>query len=281
MNARDLTEALGGRWLGSYGTSRCPAHRDRDPSLSIRDGETAPLLKCHAGCANADIIDALKASPLWDWTPRRWPWSPKLPKRPAGPINLHYGRARDLWLSAEHDPDLAYLRNRAITIPIPKAIRVAQSVIHGPTDTQLPAMIAAIQGADGPMTAVHRTFLTVDLTRKAPVSAAKMALGSIGNGAVRLAPAGPVLGLCEGVEDAFSAMQIFEIPVWAACGARLEAVALPQETREVHLFGDNDGPGREAIARAAASVTEGGRTAVLRFPPEEFKDWNQALQEAA
>ena len=29
MNAESLTKALGGRWHGSYGTARCPAHDDR------------------------------------------------------------------------------------------------------------------------------------------------------------------------------------------------------------------------------------------------------------
>ena len=33
MNAQSLTQALGGRWHGSYGTARCPAHDDRAPTL--------------------------------------------------------------------------------------------------------------------------------------------------------------------------------------------------------------------------------------------------------
>ena len=42
-NARSLTDALDGRWHGSYGTACCPAHEDLDPSLSIteRDGKAA------------------------------------------------------------------------------------------------------------------------------------------------------------------------------------------------------------------------------------------------
>ena len=36
MNARTLTDALGGH--GSYGVACCPCHEDRDPSLSISDG---------------------------------------------------------------------------------------------------------------------------------------------------------------------------------------------------------------------------------------------------
>ncbi len=56
MNAEALTKALGGRWHGSYGTARCPAHDDRSPSLSIRDGVDGELVfNCVAGCEWRDI----------------------------------------------------------------------------------------------------------------------------------------------------------------------------------------------------------------------------------
>ena len=48
VNAESLTKALGGRWHGSYGTARCPAHEDKTPSLSAmwwrqrRLGHTLP-----------------------------------------------------------------------------------------------------------------------------------------------------------------------------------------------------------------------------------------------
>jgi hypothetical protein len=57
--ARALIAALGGTWHGSYGSAKCPAHDDGQPSLSVRDGETAPLLTCHAGCERSAIVDAL------------------------------------------------------------------------------------------------------------------------------------------------------------------------------------------------------------------------------
>jgi hypothetical protein len=60
MRAEQLTRSLGGRWHGQYGTARCPAHDDRSPSLSIRDGEVGVLLlHCFAGCQYRDIRVAL------------------------------------------------------------------------------------------------------------------------------------------------------------------------------------------------------------------------------
>lgn len=43
-----------GRWM-----ARCPAHADRNPSLSIREGERGLLVKCWAGCAVEEITAAL------------------------------------------------------------------------------------------------------------------------------------------------------------------------------------------------------------------------------
>ena len=39
MNSHEITKALGGSWNGSYGLAKCPAHDDRTPSLSIREGD--------------------------------------------------------------------------------------------------------------------------------------------------------------------------------------------------------------------------------------------------
>jgi hypothetical protein len=39
--------------------ARCPAHVDRSPSLSLRVGERAVLMKCFAGCSIQEICDAI------------------------------------------------------------------------------------------------------------------------------------------------------------------------------------------------------------------------------
>ena len=41
--------------------SRCPAHEDQNPSLSIAEGDDGrALLKCHAGCTTEDVVAALE-----------------------------------------------------------------------------------------------------------------------------------------------------------------------------------------------------------------------------
>ena len=44
---------------GSTAIAQCPTHDDRDPSLSVRAIEGSVLLKCHAGCDNADVLAAI------------------------------------------------------------------------------------------------------------------------------------------------------------------------------------------------------------------------------
>jgi hypothetical protein len=57
---------------GSYWMVQCPVagHDDNDPSCQIRAGETVPLIvKCHAGCSQADVLEALGPPPGWQSQP--------------------------------------------------------------------------------------------------------------------------------------------------------------------------------------------------------------------
>lgn len=84
-SARDITEALGGKWSGSNGSARCPAHEDRHPSLSLKDGDRDLLLFCHTGCDFKDIVDALKARGLMSERQSRNVGRIRFPGRQAGP----------------------------------------------------------------------------------------------------------------------------------------------------------------------------------------------------
>lgn len=67
MNAEQIAVGLGRHTRTQTGfTACCPAHNDKTPSLSISDGENGKILvRCHAGCDQGAVIDALKRCNLW------------------------------------------------------------------------------------------------------------------------------------------------------------------------------------------------------------------------
>jgi hypothetical protein len=70
VNAFELTEALGGKWMSNYGKASCPvseahANGDQSKSFSISEKDGKVLVKCHTGCDQETIIERLKERELW------------------------------------------------------------------------------------------------------------------------------------------------------------------------------------------------------------------------
>jgi putative DNA primase/helicase len=266
---------------GSW-TACCPYHDDSKPSFSITNGDGGrPLLYCHAGCDYENVVAALEQRGILidGWQDRLPPAAPRPPPKPPE-RNLAAAR---LWREAS--PVKAgglvdrYLKGRGLMLSVPVSLRETELVIDW---RMVPAMLAAIQipvegEAIGRLITVQKTLLNVRNDGSVYRSERKNAPGSLGNGAVRLAAAGEVLGLAEGVETALSAMQLTGIPVWACLGSqRMARVAIPDCVKELHVFADNDEPGRKA-AKQVADV-RGKRRVVVHRPPEGFNDWNDALR---
>ncbi|MBU1607092.1 MAG: virulence protein, partial [Alphaproteobacteria bacterium] len=57
--ARRICESRGGKWSGTKGMARCPAHKDRTPSLGVTLGRKAILFHCFAGCDQQSVLSAL------------------------------------------------------------------------------------------------------------------------------------------------------------------------------------------------------------------------------
>src|ERR1017187_9597265 len=81
MTAEALAHALEARRVGSYWMANCPIHetdgRAHNPSLSITEQAGKVLVKGHGGCAQRDVIAALKARGLWEGAPER-PWAKRI-----------------------------------------------------------------------------------------------------------------------------------------------------------------------------------------------------------
>jgi hypothetical protein len=285
--ARQIVLALKGVWHGSYGMCCCPAHQDRTPSLSIRDGgDGMVLVHCHAGCDQSAVIDALKARGLWEQPPAGGRFRPTCGTDDREARDLDNDQrtkvARGLWKKAgpvENTPVETYLRGRGITCPIPPTIRYLAATKHSGTGLWLPCMIAGVAiWPSREISGIHRTFLTIDGRKKSPVSNNKMMLGPVRGGAVRLADVGAELVVGEGIESCLSVLQATGKPTWASLSTSgMDSLILPDEARDIIIAADHDQPGLRAARRAADRWVAEGRRVRIAKPTIEDSDWNDVL----
>jgi hypothetical protein len=274
-DAASVSRALKGRKSGNGYLIRCPAHADASPSLIISDRADGAGIRvnCFAGCDFRDVLDALRQRGLID---DRAPSRDAAPVRRCEPVE-HIEpdpKALALWRSAEPIADTLahrYLRARGLMIDPPPSLRFLPTAEYLPR-IFLPAMIAGLQAPDRRVIAAQVTFLDPRGDRKAQGATPRRTFGKMHGAAVRLGPAGDVLGMAEGVETALAAQQLTGIPCWACLGSqRMARVVIPDAAREINLFGDNDEPGRLAVEQAAK--VHAHRRVVKRFPPENFGDY--------
>lgn len=270
-SGRSLCIRLSGPWIGYW----------RDHATEER-GDMIDLVAMVHGCSRA-------AAFRWasDWLGTAPPVADRVPEpaAAAAPNATPRQWIERVWAStvpAAGTPAEAYLRGRGIALAVPDCLRFARSCRHGATKQSLPAMVAAVTGPDGDRVAVHRTYLGEGGAGKAPVEPAKASLGPVSGGAVRLAPAGEVLGMAEGIETALSAMQLSDLPTWACISAGgLRAVIVPPGVRRVIIFADRDKPGAAAARDARDRLSGEGREVTVLFPAGGVNDFNDLMRARA
>jgi putative DNA primase/helicase len=170
MNAEAVAKALGGRKAGSGWMACCPAHNDREPSLSIRDADDGKVLvRCHSGCDQGRVIAALRAAGLWETKSRRRFNRPGNRAAAREQSNRDDSNRTDdamkIWRSAAPSHGTlveAYLISRGLRIPPPSTLRFHGGLKHL-SGGVWPAMVAIVtSGKDDTPLAIHRTFLARD-----------------------------------------------------------------------------------------------------------------------
>jgi hypothetical protein len=119
-----LSRLPGTKRSGSSWTTRCPAHEDRKPSLTLREGDAGQvLLHCHAGCTVDAVVAAIGLT-MADLFPEARTWSPPLHAKPEQPEfsaadaqrtwDLAFARARDDEAAERDHVVYEYLRGRGL-----------------------------------------------------------------------------------------------------------------------------------------------------------------------
>jgi putative DNA primase/helicase len=249
MKTETIAKALGGRKAGGGWMARCPAHADREPSLSIRDADGGKVLvRCHAGCDQGRVIAALRSRGLWDENAQRRftrpAWRGVVSDQPDRDDAKRTKAALAIWQAATPAGNTlveSYLLSRGLRLPPPPTLRFHAGLKH-PSGGIWPAMVALVtRGPDDAPLPIHRTFLAHDGAGKAPVDPQKMMLGPCRSGAVRLGPIGDRLMVAEGIETALSAMQATGQPAWAALSTSgLRTLGLPDAGRDVIVLAEHE-----------------------------------------
>lgn len=246
--ARHIAEALAGRRVKAYGGNflvSCPAHDDGTPSLSIRDGKHGLIAHCFGGCDSKDIFDALRRRGLIE------PRQPHNQKR--GPLGIWHEA-----IDAHGTPVERYLASRSLSLP-----RGAEALRFHPAcpfaGTTTPAMVALVRNIESnEPQAIHRTALDASGNRLEINGNAKMSLGPISGGAIKLTSDENVsfaLGIAEGIETALSLQRLVEwagTPVWSLISASgIGRFPLLSGIETLAIAADHDRAGERATFDAA------------------------------
>ncbi len=266
----------------------CPACGYEDAlSVGLGDADKV-LIHCHVGCTFRDVERAL-GKPIG----REAPTNPCRPTRKNG---YSSGSRRDVLrrilagaVPAAGTAASRYLVARSIAVAPPPDIRFLPRHRHSPSQRDFPVMLGVVRDVMGCVIGVHRTYLAWADKGKADVVPAKMTLGRIGGGSIRLHRPDidlSELAISEGIETGLSVAAATKLPVWAALSAGgIERLALPPlpVARRIIVFADHDshGRGQRAAEFAAGRFIAQGRCVRIVLPPKVDTDFNDILRGAA
>lgn len=188
----------------------------------------------------------------------------------------------------EAEPARLYLRNRGLSL-VPPMLRVHPALWYLDDDGQrhgpFPTILSLVVDPEERGVTLHRIYLTPE-GRKAPVPAPKKLMShpadvSLHGAAIRLFPAGQVLGVAEGVETAIAVTEATGIPCWATISSTfLKTFIPPRGVQRVIAFADKDRPtaqfpegaGYEAGKSLVQKLWSKGFKASIELPPSEIPE---------
>ncbi len=197
--------------------------------------------------------------------------------------------ALKLWEQArpiEGTPAEAYLLGRGLPrMHWPDCLRFHPGLKY-PDAGKLPALVCRVDDTMGDLTGIWRIFITKD-GQKANVESAKLGLGPVSGGAVRLfEPADNEICIAEGVETALAVYALTGRSCWSCLSTSgLINFDPPLSIERLRIYGDGDqayqkpdgswatAPGEAAAMRAAQNLQETGLQVLDIALPEAGSDW--------
>lgn len=206
--------------------------------------------------------------------------------------------AKEIWEASGPVAGAAveYLRARGIDPRVVDDQLRSHPGLPHPEGGTFPALVARVAGPEGNGVGVWRIFLRPDGGGKAPVNDAKLGLGVVRGGAVRIGGLWPHLLLAEGVETALAVRELVpgNLPCWACLSTSgLRGVVIPEEVETVDIFADGDppkspsgsrlewlpSPGLSAANDLKERLEREGRRVTVRVSPLG-SDWNDVLRQS-
>ena len=273
----------GNEWKGC-----CPFHADRSPSFTIYSG--GERFQCFGCGAQGDVLDYVARLYGLDMIGAARVLGAgdlpmvELPALPPADRGNRTSEALAIWERAIPAAGMlaqAYLEARGINPPFPPDLRFSR-LPYG-NSNPLPCLVAAVRDVTGAITGLQRIYLRNDGRGKADLPNAKLSLGKVAGGAIRLSDldASRIVTVCEGPEDGLSLLEMLGGAVWAAAGASmLPAMQFPPEVRTIVIGADNDPAGAMAADKAAKAFTSRGLAVRIIRPLEGYKDFNDELRGA-
>jgi DNA primase len=304
---------------GQWWTGLCPFHQEKSPSFSVHparrnfhcfgcgahgdvvgfvmryEGLSFPdaVARCAAECGLSTDLEAAKAAAPWARKPRTAS-SPDMER--VRDAEQRSRAAWGLWDRAQPAGQAVrgYLAGRHLPFPAPCGAVLREARLRHPEtgDALHPVMICRIDGPDGTFRAVHRTYLAPlpggGFGKLGGVENAKLTLGPLPGGAIRLFPPARHLAVAEGIETALAVHALTGMPVWACIAAEiLAALQLPFDVARLTIFADRDKPKPprhpegHGVAAARALADRQRAMAVqseVRVPMAPFKDYADVLE---
>jgi len=265
-----IVQRLGGVWSGRHAMVRCPAHEDRTPSLSIRQGRNSILVHCFAGCDGVAVMRGIRQV-LGHTIPDQ--------RAKPEPANDREPPFRRLWAEArpvEGTLGQRYLRDvRGIRfVPADVRFHGRCPMGRGSAARFLPALLVGVFVRER-LIAIQRLFLD----SQTAVRTHRMMLGNSRGGTWPARFDGGVMRIAEGFESACAYRQLTGQEAGTCFGVRnFGGFDIASGTTRVTLLPDNDLEGaRTAHAAIAQRHSDETPFDIERCPPS-VKDWAELVQ---